>query len=144
MDIKELFRTIELFDGLTDSEFDEIAAICDEKTYRKGRALCNEGEVGGEFFIIKEGAVEVTVSEQKAPRVIINLGTGQIIGEMALVDRGPRSATVRAIHEPTVALVIRYDEFHRLCNHNTHIGYLIMLNLAADLSFKLRHRHLSE
>jgi CRP-like cAMP-binding protein len=72
------------------------------------------------------------------------LGTGQIIGEMALVDRGPRSATVRAIHTPTIVQVIRHADFHQLCQENTQIGYTVMYNIAADLSFKLRHRNLSD
>jgi CRP-like cAMP-binding protein len=63
---------------------------------------------------------------------------------MSLVDQGPRSASVRAIQEPTVVQVIRHDDFLDLCQRNTHIGYVVMFNMAADLSFKLRHRNLSE
>ena len=77
-------------------------------------------------------------------RVVVNLGEGQIVGEMALIDLGPRSATVRAVTEPTTVQVIRREDFDRLCQENNHIGYIVMRNLAADLSFKLRHRNLSE
>jgi CRP/FNR family cyclic AMP-dependent transcriptional regulator len=104
-----------------------------------------EGEIGDEIFIVMEGTVEIIVnSGRKTPKVVIHLGVGQLIGEMSLVDRGPRSATVRAIEDPTIVQVIRHQDFHTLCKRNYRIGYIVMHNMAADLSFKLRHRHLSE
>jgi CRP-like cAMP-binding protein len=144
VEIKELLRGVELFDGLTDDDLSEVATICTRRKLKEGEVLAKQGEVGRELFIVSEGLVEVTVSERTVPRVVVNLGTGQLIGEMSLVDRGPRSATVKAIHDPTYVQVIQHDDFQALCQRNTQIGYRVMLNLAADLSFKLRHRHLSE
>ena len=144
MELRKLISDVEVFYGLTDVELDEIAAICHQRRFKKGDILAVEGEIGSEFFIITEGAVEVMVSNQQAPpRVVINLGIGQLIGEMSLVDQGPRSATVRAINDPTIIQVLRQDDFHELCKRDTRIGYVVMFNMAADLSFKLRHRHLS-
>lgn len=143
MDIRELLRNVELFDGLGDLDLDEVSALCSQRTFKKGELLTTQGEAGTELFIISQGLVEVMVRGRLNPRVVVNLGAGQLIGEMSLVDRGPRSATVRAIHNPTIAQVIQHDAFHDLCQRNTRIGYIVMLNLAADLSFKLRHRHLS-
>ena len=144
MEIKELLRGVELFDGLTDDELREVAALCTRRQLGEGEILAKQGEAGHELFIVSEGLVEVAVSEQAVPRVLVNLGTGQLIGEMSLVDRGPRSATVKAIQDPTYVQVIQHDDFQALCQRNTKIGYRVMLNLAADLSFKLRHRHFSE
>ena len=143
MDINQLLQSVELFDGLSGKDLDEVAAICKQRKYNAGEILAKEGEVGSELFVVSEGLVEVTVEEFTVPRVVVNLGAGQIVGEMSLVDRGPRSATVRAIHD-TVVQVIQHDEFKDLCERNTGIGYLVMSNMAADLSFKLRHRNLSE
>jgi len=145
MDLNKLIRGIELFDGLTEAEREEIAGICQQRRFEKGDLLAVEGESGDDLFIVMEGTVEVLVeNDQDKPRVVINLGTGQLIGEMSLVDRGPRSASVRAINNPTIVQVIQHDDFHDLCKRNTRIGYIVMHNMAADLSFKLRHRHLSE
>jgi CRP-like cAMP-binding protein len=77
-------------------------------------------------------------------RVVVSLGPGQIIGEMALVDQGPRSASVRATSNPTVVQAIQRADLDALCQQETRIGYVIMRNLAADLSFKMRHRNLLE
>lgn len=145
MELKKLFRGVELFQGLTDSELDEIAAICQPRRFKKGDLLAVEAEPGRDLFIITSGTVEVIVESQKSsPKVVINLSTGQLIGEMSLIDRGARSATVRAIQDPTTVQAIRYQDFHNLCKRNNHIGYVVMFNMAADLSFKLRHRHLSD
>jgi CRP-like cAMP-binding protein len=145
MDIKKIIGSIELFEGLSTSEIDAIIAICQTRRFRRGDLLTVEGEVGNELFIVMDGIVEVIVEGKKSnPQVLVNLGTGQLIGEMSLVDRGLRSATVRAIHDPTIVQVIQHQDFHQLCNKNNHIGYVVMRNMAADLSFKLRHRHLSD
>ena len=81
---------------------------------------------------------------QPSPHLFDNKTVQTLIGEMSMVDQGPRSASVRAIHDPTVVQVIRHEDFQALCQRNTHIGYVVMYNMAADLSFKLRHRNLSE
>ena len=144
MKIKELLRGIELFDGLGEDDLAEVAAICSHRQFNKGEFLIDQGNYGQELFIVSEGMVEVIINEQNESRVVINLGSGQIIGEMSLVDRGPRSAAVKAIHDPTYVQVIRHDDFHKLCQRNTYIGYRVMLNLAVDLSIKLRHSNLDE
>jgi CRP-like cAMP-binding protein len=94
--------------------------------------------------------VEVEVSSGTIPDVpgppqltsLARLGQGQIFGEMALVDRGARSATVHCVEDGTVLYVIPRQAFWALCDGNHHIGYVVMRNIAADLSFKLRHRNL--
>jgi CRP-like cAMP-binding protein len=62
--------------------------------------------------------------------------------EMALVDRGARSATVCCVQDGTVLYVIARQAFWDLCDSDHHTGYVVMRNIAADLSFKLRHRNL--
>jgi CRP/FNR family transcriptional regulator, cyclic AMP receptor protein len=143
VDIRELLQNVELFDGLGNDDLKEVSALCSQRIYKKGELLVTQGEIGSELFIVSDGLVEVIIRGRSDPRVVVNLGVGQLIGEMSLVDRGPRSATVRAIHNPTIVQVIQHNAFFDLCQCNTRIGYVVMLNLAADLSFKLRHRHLS-
>ena len=144
MTVVDLLKEVELFGDLSNEELGEIAALCSNRRLSKGEILAKQGEIGHELFIISEGLVEVIVRDQSIPRVIINLGAGQIIGEMSLVDRGPRSATVKAIQDPTLVQVIQHDDFNSLCQKNPKIGYKVMQNLAADLSFKLRHSNMSE
>jgi CRP-like cAMP-binding protein len=146
MSVLEVLQRVELFDGLTPNELEAIAELCREKKYSRGDVIARQGEEGDDLYVICEGFVEVLRGgspEDEAPRTVVNLGRGQIVGEMALVDHGPRSATVRAVADETVVQAIQRDAFDRLCDTNHRLGYIVMRNMAADLSFKLRHRHLA-
>ncbi len=144
MDLKQLLRGVMLFAGLTDEELEQVAAICTEKRLQRGEVLAQQGAPGDDLFIVTNGFLEISVAgEDNSSKVVVNLGQGQIIGEMALIDQGPRSATVRAISDNAVVQVIRRKDFEKLCEENTRIGYVVMKDIAADLSFKLRHRNLT-
>jgi CRP-like cAMP-binding protein len=133
---------VDLFEGLTDSELKRLAGICREARYAKGQIVTAQGEEGDELYIVREGLVEVSTGETgEGPHTVVNLGTGQAVGEMALVDRGPRSTTVRCVTE-AVLNVIQRDAFEKLCQSHAQIGLIVYRNLAADLSFKLRHRQM--
>jgi CRP/FNR family transcriptional regulator, cyclic AMP receptor protein len=146
MELRQVLQGVDLFEGLSNEQLDKVARICAEKRFRKDQVIAQEGTRGNEFFIITEGFVEVILGERPVSqaRVVVSLGIGQIIGEMALLDMGPRSATVRATTDPTVVQVIQRDGFEALCQQDTQIGYIVMRNMATDLSFKLRHRNLNE
>ena len=146
MGLTQVLQSVDLFEGLAADEIEKVARICSEKQFSKGQIITKEGERGDELFIITEGFVEVLLGEKpsSAAQVIVSLGGGQVIGEMALLDQGPRSASLRAVSDPTVLQVIQRHHFEQLCQENTHIGYIVMRNLAADLSFKLRHRNLNQ
>lgn len=143
-----LLKGVELFDGLNDEDLAQIAELCKEARYAKGEVITAQGEEGEELYIVREGFVEVVLNSEGqsggAPKTVVNLGTGQIFGEMALVDQGPRSATVRAVGDGTLVDAIDREAFTELCERNSRVGYVVMRNMAADLSFKLRHHHLTQ
>jgi CRP/FNR family cyclic AMP-dependent transcriptional regulator len=146
MDLVSVLRSVELFEGLAADELRSVAALCEERRYQAGDVITTQGERGEELFVVCEGFVEVTLSRSSAdpaPRAMVNLGRGQIFGEMALVDHGPRSATVRAVTDNTIVQAIDRQDFTQLCEGNFHLGYTVMRSMASDLSFKLRHRHLA-
>lgn len=146
MDLLSVLSKVELFDGLTPQELADVARICTQHEYRAGQVITSQGETGGELYVIADGFVEVVVSpsgQNPAPRTVVHLGRGQLFGEMALVDYGPRSATVKSIADDTLIQVIDRDDFNRLCEADNHLGFVVMRNMAADLSFKLRHYHLT-
>lgn len=146
MEIIDLIKGVELFDGLSEEELDKVIGLCQERNYKENDVIAEQNSAGNELFIIQEGFVEVAVAGRSGgtSKVIVNLGVGQTIGEMSLVDQGPRSATVRAIKTPTVVQVITQEDFESLCETDYRIGYVVMRNVAADLSFRLRQRHLSD
>jgi CRP-like cAMP-binding protein len=140
----------------------QVAAICHLETYDASDVIVHQGDPSGDIYVIDKGSVEIVLSGNQvtaetlavpggpelqkgstAPQAIVSLGQGQVFGEMALVDMGPRSATVRCTANASQLYVLRRDDFIQLCERDTDIGYKVMRNLAADLSFKLRHRNLS-
>jgi len=143
MEFRKILQGLMIFSSLDSDEIAEIEKICTERRLEPGEVLAVEGEAGDEFYIVTEGILEVIVDRDDHPHSIVNLGMGQMIGEMSLVDFGPRSATVRAVTEKTTVQVIRRDHFESLCQKNSRIGYIVMRDVAADLAFKLRHRNLT-
>jgi CRP-like cAMP-binding protein len=138
-------RNVEIFDGLESDELKQVASISHSAEHLFGDLLTEQGKPGEELYIITSGMVEVLYSDtmqDTSPQSVVSLGEGQVFGEMALVDYGPRSATVRVISDKATFQVIKRDDFLVLFERDNHIGYIVMRNIAADLSFKLRHRNL--
>ena len=77
------------------------------------------------------------------PAVLTELREGQVFGEVALVDQGLRSATVRVNRTNTLLLRIERERLMRLCDTYPELGYKIMKNLAADLAMKIRNTGLT-
>ncbi|MGB1286511.1 MAG: cyclic nucleotide-binding domain-containing protein [Aggregatilineales bacterium] len=147
-DIIALLQQIDLFRGLDDTQLGQIAAISHREECSTGMLICEQGYPADKLAIITAGQVEVSVMGSDGNRhSALYLGEGQVIGEMGLIDTGRRSASVIAAEDNTVIYSIYAEDFTRLCETHTDLGYLIMRNIAQDLSFKLRHhdaRHAGE
>jgi CRP-like cAMP-binding protein len=140
-DLTQVMRRVELFRGLSTEQLGRIAAISHREVYHKGQTVCVQGSPGDKMYIISHGQVEVVVQDSSGTSFpVLYLGTGQVVGEMALIDSGKRSASVLGAENDTVVYSIPNDDFTQLCTTDTGIGYIMMRNLAQDLSFKLRHR----
>jgi CRP-like cAMP-binding protein len=131
-----------MFTGLTEAQLERLSAAFELHEYQQDEILFAQGDQGAHLYLVKQGFVEVVVDQsgKATGRTIVNLGPGQSVGEMALVDHGARSATIRAATNGTVAASISRESFDALCEEDTAIGYRIMRNIAADLSFRLRRR----
>lgn len=148
----DALKRVEIMNELTDEQLAQVAAVCCERVFQAGEVIVRHCEPTDELYIIESGSAEVDLSGNggptgsripAGPQARIALGRGQIFGEMALVDTGLRSATVRCSSNGTRVLMIRRHDLIGLCERDTDIGYRVMRNLAADISFKLRHRNLS-
>ncbi len=142
--IKEFLNQVEMFMGLPDEALNQIAQLCQSQFFEADNPIIERNSAPDYFYLIQEGAVKINpvlAPETPAKPVVVTLGQGQCFGEMSLVDRGTRSATVVTM-APTWVLAVDCQRFLALCEQDTKIGYLVMRNIAADLSFKLRHRNL--
>ena len=101
-----------LFKSCTRSELKELAKISTETEVPTGQVLCREGGVGREFFVVVDGKASVTIAGDD----VATIGPGGFFGEMALLDGGPRVATVTAV-TPMRVLVLSRPEFVDLLAH---------------------------
>ena len=118
-----------LFCRCSKRELGLIAGIADEIDLRAGKTLTREGEQGREFFVLLDGRVEVRRGGRKRDV----LGAGDFLGEIALVSRTPRTATVTA-ETPVRALVIRDQEFRALLERVPAIQTKVLEALADRLA----------
>ena len=144
MSVPSLLKRVQLFANLNDDELDALAAVCQERPYQAGEIIIEQNTTGKEMYIVAEGSGEVFIQGVDNSRSLVVLGKGQVIGEMALIDQGYRSASVRATRQGATLYMIESDDFYKVCEENNHIGFVVMRNLAIDIAFKLRHRNLAE
>ena len=126
-----LLRTVPLFQGMTDSAIDAIAGLAEPGHYAAGDTLVRQGEPGETLIVIVDG--RATVDQDGT--VIRRLANGDFLGEISLIDGGPRTATVIA-ETPIEALVIDRAGFDRLMNDHP----AVRLGLLMALSERLRQR----
>ncbi|MEI8237956.1 MAG: cyclic nucleotide-binding domain-containing protein [Actinomycetota bacterium] len=86
----EHLRNVNLFQGCSTKELERIAKASDEITMPAGALIVDQGQTGREAFIVLEGTVTVKRNGKK----LGSYGPGTIIGELSLLDHGPRTATV--------------------------------------------------
>ncbi|HEV7885997.1 MAG TPA: cyclic nucleotide-binding domain-containing protein [Acidimicrobiales bacterium] len=124
----QLIGGVGLFTGLNQREVGRVAALVDEIRVEPGQVLCREGRPGSEFFVIAAGRAEATLRADH----LAYLGPGAFFGEMSLLDRGPRSATVTAT-TPMHLLVLDARSFLGLLADHPAVARKVMRGLAERL-----------
>jgi CRP-like cAMP-binding protein len=98
------------------------------REFKAGEVILNEGDAGAEFFVIQSGKVDVRLGN----RLLGTLGDHDILGEMALIDPAPRSAT--AVAKTDVKIVpVSEKQFLFLVSHTPHFALNVMRILARRL-----------
>jgi len=134
----ELLRSLPIFKELTDVELEQIAEICEEKSFATGEYVFHEGEPGNRLFIIVEG--EIRISRQipgAGEEALAVLKRGAMFGEMAVFDRSERSTDAIA-HGGARLLTISRAEFEILLDFNRDIAYKVLWAVVRVLSARLR------
>ena len=121
-------QRVELFAGMDRRQSEQIARLLKERRFAKGETIIMEGSGGAAFFIIESG--EASVSSKGVN--LATLGRGQYFGEVALIDGGPRSATVTAATD-LVCYALTFWEFRPLVERNGTIGWRLLQALAKQL-----------
>ena len=125
----DLIRKVPLFERCSRAELKEIAMLADEVDLREGQVMTRQGTPGREFFVLLSGTADV----KKGNRKVNTLGAGDFFGEIALVSREPRTATVIAT-SPVRALVISDRSFRRLLEDAPRVQTKVMEAMASRLA----------
>lgn len=121
-----LLQKVPMFKSLSQRQLGQIAQLADELEVSAGRRLVTAGEVGAELFVIAEGNAIVTT---RGGRAAVRLGPGDFFGEMSLIDRNPRSATVEAQSDMRL-FVVGSRDFWRLLDAAPPLVAKIMVSLS--------------
>ena len=123
-------QQLELFASCTSKELRRLAGLLDETTVAAGTVLTTEGDLGSQAFVLLSGSAEARHGE----RVVATLGAGDLVGEMALLDRaGARSATV-VTTTPAEVLVMDPRAFETVMSQFPSVAR----NVATTLAKRLR------
>lgn len=121
-------RNVPLFSACTNKELQTIARATDEITLPAGHVLTDQGQTGREAFIIVDGSATVRRNGKK----VATLGKGAVVGELSLLDHGPRTATVTTDAETTV-LVLDQRHFLAVLDDVPSLSHKLLTTLAAKV-----------
>ncbi|MBN1994493.1 MAG: SpoIIE family protein phosphatase [Anaerolineae bacterium] len=132
-DNTEVLRQIPLFSSLPSDALSKLNQIAQEKFYPANKFLFHENDLGDRAYVIKSGEVMVVKSEGTADETMLGIsGPGELIGEMAILEKQARSASVKAIKN-TYTLEITAEDFKDLVSHTGVIGYQFLKMLSGRM-----------
>jgi CRP/FNR family cyclic AMP-dependent transcriptional regulator len=114
-------KAVPLFAHCTAKQIQFMVTQVEDMDFPAGRVLCTEGKSGSDFFVLLSGAADVT----RKGRKIAKMAPGDFFGEIALVDGGPRTATVTT-SEPSRCLVLGPRQFQNVLHQDTDIAHSVM------------------
>jgi len=123
----QALRNVPFFEELTDEDLERMVRIGEIRRFEAGQNIVTQGEVGGGLFVIVSGTARVETGGKEH-----DLGTGAFIGEMALLERRPRSATVTAV-TAVEALTIEAMHFKPYLIKNPSVAVAILQGVVARL-----------
>ena len=124
MPIVDHLKAVPLFQGMTDQALEAVAALASEVGIADGTTVTQEGEPGESFYVIVDGHLRIS----RHGTTIRDLGPGEFLGEISLVDGRPRTATAVAVG-PVNAIVIERPAFQELMDRfgAVRLGILMAL-----------------
>lgn len=130
----EMLRRVPIFDELADEVLARLAPRLEQRSLAAGEILFRLGEPGDTLYIIDHGRVEVFL-EITGNRLTLNeMGPGQAVGEMSVIDGKPRSANVIAVEE-TLAWCLDHQSFMDALQQQPPMATVVLSDVAANLRF---------
>ena len=135
-DASDSLARVPLFAGLGGRDLKKLAGQMSDRTFSEGDTVATEGQSGVGFFLIEEGSATVSIGGE----TIRTLGPGDYFGEIALIDDGPRSATVVAATDLRCRGMSAW-EFRPFVQKHSEFAWPLLVSLVARLrESEARHR----
>jgi CRP/FNR family transcriptional regulator len=115
---------VELFEGLSTKQLDAIASAMRERTFAAGDTIIEEGATDGRFYLIDSGTADVSLKGT----VVDHLGPGDYFGEIALIDNGPRTASVTATSDVR-SLTLAHFNFRAVLKDNPDLVQKLLVQV---------------
>lgn len=134
-DILVQLQKTAIFENVTDDVLADVAIKASTRKLVKDEVLMRKGETGDSLFMIHDGWVKIVTEDSKGDELILNkCGPGETIGEMALLDGSPRSATVIALSDAEV-LELKKDVFEDILEQRSDVSLAIIRSYSDRLRF---------
>jgi uncharacterized membrane protein len=105
-----MLSEVELFELLSDEDRERLAELIERQNLVAGAILFNAGEPGDSLYVVRTGEVELYIKDTAGQRIVLTIaGPGEVFGELALLDQGPRTATAVALTESELLELDRDD-----------------------------------
>lgn len=135
---EEVLRGAYLFEELSPAELQPFIDSMSIESYAPNEMIIGEGETGADLYLILSGSVRVTKkATEDIEQVIGLLRKGEFFGEMALIDKKSRSASVYA-HEKAELALFAHDAIYRVFEASPAVGFRVVRKFAEVLSLRLR------
>lgn len=127
-----------LLKGLQERDIKHFAALLHRRTFESGEAVFRQGDIGSGFFLIRSGSVRVVLEDSSQGSIpLATLPEGSLVGEMAIFDNSPRSASAFAL-EPTVLLGLFEGDLDRLQDTRPALAAVLLRHLGISLALRLK------
>lgn len=141
--VLEALRRCELFTELEDEELELIGPLCRERVYEAGETIFTAQERAEELYILQEGRVALQIQLRSAVELggnvtIGEMEPGRVFGWSSMVKQQRFTATARAVERAKVC-AIPASELNTLFHQHSHIGFVVMKQMANVISSRLRH-----
>ena len=135
---QHFLKGIPIFAGLDNAALAVIAEAVEQASFHAGETIVGEEEAGNRMFIIQNGRVEVVKHVGEPHETILaKLGPKEFFGEMCIIECLTRCASVKALQD-TIVFTLKSTDLHRLFEHHPDQYAILILNIARDISRRLR------
>lgn len=126
-------RNVDILSFFTEDQIRAITQDVDRQVFKKGQTVVFRGEINSNFNILKSGRVEVSVKSGGDTVILSTLGPGDFFGEMSLLESAPANATIRAVEDDTVVLMIPLDTFRAFLRQHPSLDLALRDKMAERL-----------